>query len=110
MARKAGSEEHREALARLKERHDAEVAAHGEYFAIVERRARLEAELAGIEVEQATALAAWVDVADTAAVGRVLGWSPNKVRAAVKLANVDDGGSDASGAMSSGVHTAAVVA
>jgi len=94
MARRSESNEERAARARLKQRHEVELAAYNEFFAIETRRRRLEDELVGLDAEQAAAVATLAEVSDSTTVANVIDWSPTKVRAAAKLAASDSGGSE----------------
>ena len=95
MARRSESEQERAARARLKHRHEVELAAYNEFFAIETRRRRLQDELVELDAEQAAAVATLAEVSDSTTVANVIDWSPTKVRAAAKLAAPDSGGSEA---------------
>lgn len=86
MARKSESKREREARVLLKERHAKEARACGAFFDVADRRMALERELAELETEEASAVAALVEVSEPSLVAETIGWSVAKVRAAAKLA------------------------
>ena len=86
MPRRAETPREREARARLKKRHAAEVRACGKIFDIADRRTALEADLDQLERDETDVIAELVAVADAAAVAEMIGWPVAKVRTAAKLA------------------------
>lgn len=92
MARRSESAAEREARARLKKRHEVELAAYNEFFSIEARRRQLLSELDGLEAEQGAAAATLAEVSDAVSVASVIDWSPSKVRAAAKLAAPEEVG------------------
>ncbi len=106
MARRGETDKERQARARLRQRHDAEVRAYGAFFDVAERRAQMQAELDRLDEEEAAAIATLATLLDAATVAELVGWSTTKVRSAAKLA---DTGTD-DGTREDRVHTAAEVA
>ena len=102
MARKPSSERERRAREQLKERFDAEMRACGGYFALLDRRDALAAEIAEVDVQLDAAVASIVDASTIERAADLVDWPKTRVRDAVR--SVEGGAGGAGG------DTAAVVA